>query len=923
MTLALVTIAIPFDSEFRDDVDVVLSEMGNPPTDEIARRLDATRAIHFVSIHAVACAPAPRDRLLIEATADSGINDAVEKIAEALGPELRRVLDAAHIDTGGMSIAHALSIHVLDVGPGWRQTLGLAFDGSPTLTVPRIKAEHRLATRILDEKSDVLSRPGRARDKLEEIRDWLWCEGEKWAFEAARTPFLRGGRERTPSVRVQIAFAALLRMLWLALLVLLIALWAAVGIANALVYFVALVCITAAVLISWLRRKELSDLPDQTPPDPAVMAEIERGENWCTQNLFVTCSTLKPEWRLRMLTLRLALNLVERRVSMSYRPGHMRSIQLIHSARWMLLPGTDKLLFCANFSEGWESFLEELILKAPDGLTGIWSNAAGFPRTAFLFLQGAADGPRFRRWARNQQIVSRFWYTAYPDLHASRIRLNAAIREGIATARTDKEADDWLALFGAAPRPDTQLDTPEVPTLVLGALRHLHHAACVALRLSDDPVQACAWLRGIAPDITFGEHPRDGGQALAIGFSADGLRRFGLDDDTLRTFPITFQHGMQSRAAMLGDHDDSAPSHWQWGNDGAAHVLLLLYADDTAALQQRLADETERAAGHGHTATFQRVLSVLPPRNEPMRDPIGFAFGMSQPIIRGTPRGEHRRRGPGDDIHLVEPGEFVLGYPDNGGTVAPGPSVAAGFDKTGLLRMSLDLGRRDLGRNGTFIVVRELEQDVDGFHDAIASAALRLHAAQPGFSGWDRLAVQDFIGGKMMGRWKSGASLVAHPRADPGLAREPDNDFTFAGSDPAGTRVPFGAHIRRANPRDSIETADVDALVLTRRHRILRVGRAYPPQPGSGRPGLLFTCLNADIERQFEFVQQTWLNGRNFHGLPDEADPIVAKGSGCFTIPTADGPLRLTGLPDFVTVRGGGYFFMPSKTTIRFLASER
>jgi hypothetical protein len=31
----------------------------------------------------------------------------------------------------------------------------------------------------------------------------------------------------------------------------------------------------------------------------------------------------------------------------------------------------------------------------------------------------------------------------------------------------------------------------------------------------------------------------------------------------------------------------------------------------------------------------------------------------------------------------------------------------------------------------------------------------------------------------------------------------------------------------------------------------------------------------------------------------------------------------LTGLPYFVTVRGGGYFFMPSKTTIRFLASER
>ena len=39
--------------------------------------------------------------------------------------------------------------------------------------------------------------------------------------------------------------------------------------------------------------------------------------------------------------------------------------------------------------------------------------------------------------------------------------------------------------------------------------------------------------------------------------------------------------------------------------------------------------------------------------------------------------------------------------------------------------------------------------------------------------------------------------------------------------------------------------------------------------------GLLFMCLNTDIARQFEFVQQTWLLNRNFATLFDETDPLV------------------------------------------------
>ena len=154
------------------------------------------------------------------------------------------------------------------------------------------------------------------------------------------------------------------------------------------------------------------------------------------------------------------------------------------------------------------------------------------------------------------------------------------------------------------------------------------------------------------------------------------------------------------------------------------------------------------------------------------------------------------------------------------------------------------------------------------------------------------------------------------------MTEAPDNDFLFGAEDPDGMRCPFGAHIRRANPRDSLDPGSTLQVEISNRHRILRVGRSYTAQNGSPNPGLLFMCVNADIEGQFEFLQQTWVLGSSFHGLENEIDPIVGhRGeSDVFTIPTPHGPLRLQQLKDFITVRGGGYFFMPGKNTVSYLA---
>jgi deferrochelatase/peroxidase EfeB len=180
-----------------------------------------------------------------------------------------------------------------------------------------------------------------------------------------------------------------------------------------------------------------------------------------------------------------------------------------------------------------------------------------------------------------------------------------------------------------------------------------------------------------------------------------------------------------------------------------------------------------------------------------------------------------------------------------------------------------------------------------------------------------------------VGRWPSGAPLVRAPEGDD-AAHARDNTFVYD-NDPTGQRCPLGAHIRRANPRDSLEPGPEESAVLTRRHMIMRRGRPYGPpiapfqkEPTPQERGLFFIAVNANLGRQFEFMQQTWLNNPKFDGLYDETDPLTGprdpKLGGSFSIPDVPARRRLHGLPAFVTTHGGGYFFLPGLPALRYLA---
>ena len=187
---------------------------------------------------------------------------------------------------------------------------------------------------------------------------------------------------------------------------------------------------------------------------------------------------------------------------------------------------------------------------------------------------------------------------------------------------------------------------------------------------------------------------------------------------------------------------------------------------------------------------------------------------------------------------------------------------------------------------------------------------------------------RDRLGAKFVGRYKSGAPLVLSPeKDDPGLSSE--NNFAYFDKDPHGLACPIGSHIRRSNPRDSLGPDAQTALNSANRHRILRRGRSYgrrlknPLVDDGAERGLHFICLNSDIERQFEFVQQTWINNPVFSGLYDEVDPLVgnlAKGDKLFTVQADPLRRRVQNLSRFVVMKGGSYFFLPSIRALNYLA---
>jgi deferrochelatase/peroxidase EfeB len=333
----------------------------------------------------------------------------------------------------------------------------------------------------------------------------------------------------------------------------------------------------------------------------------------------------------------------------------------------------------------------------------------------------------------------------------------------------------------------------------------------------DTPAGGRAWLSELldklqsAADVAATMDASD--RWVTLAFTWTGLRALGVPEDALASFPDAFREGMAARASILGDTGTNAPEHWVGGLAGEdLHAIAILFSRTEEQCQKSIAEHDKLLARTDGVRSLSYLdLNANPPFNY-AHDHFGFRDRLSQPVMKGS--GENPTPGSGDPL---EPGEFILGYPDENGPVAnlPQPDV--------------------LSRNGSFMAYRRLREHVGRFRDY-----LREHA--------DTAEGRDLLAAKFMGRWRSGAPLVLAPtHDDPELGADPlrNNDFSYKEMDPFGYACPLGAHARRLNPRDTAHNMN--------RRRMIRRGATYGPALPDDAPddgvdrGIAAFIIGADL----------------------------------------------------------------------------
>lgn len=489
----------------------------------------------------------------------------------------------------------------------------------------------------------------------------------------------------------------------------------------------------------------------------------------------------------------------------------------------------------------------------------------------------------------------------------------------------------------------------DIQGLIRFGYRHQTQACFLLLRVRE-PEAARAWL-GTVHVTTATTEAQPPQTVLQLALSSEGMKALGVPSKIIDAFSPEFVAGMSgdaNRERRLGDVGANGPSHWQWGSGrNVPHVLVLLYALPGFFDDWRREVETQCAAGF-------ETLACLPSSDLQGSESFGFADGISQPQLDWARQRPVRDAEQLTYTNLSCLGEYLLGYPNEYGCYSDRPLLDPQSDTATMLPRAEDAPTlADLGRNGSYLVLRQLRQDVHGFW--------RYLDEQAGGNAEQR----ERLASVMVGRKLNGDPLIEtkekdHPKNSEGTT--PDlNSFNYQ-SDPQGLRCPLGAHVRRTNPRNAdMPTGapgwvswltrtlgfDADALkqdlvASTRFHRLLRRGRPYGAavpiaqvlMDASNVPdtGLNFICLGANIARQFEFVQGAWIAANQFDGLPNESDPLLGNRlpthqgvrTDGYSMPKVDGPdERLTSMPQFVTVLGGAYFFLPGIRALRYLATKR
>jgi Dyp-type peroxidase family len=460
---------------------------------------------------------------------------------------------------------------------------------------------------------------------------------------------------------------------------------------------------------------------------------------------------------------------------------------------------------------------------------------------------------------------------------------------------------------------------------------------------------------------------------INIAFTYEGITKLTSAAESSKFQDTPFRLGLPLRSGLIGDPRDplaeGSPNQWVVGGSDQnkyPDILLTIASDDPSYLLaevNRLKSDLlalPRLGNNNQDLALKIIYEQtgITRPDLPGHEHFGFKDGISQPGVRGRISSTEQdfltarsiaSEDPGANLYakpgqpLIWPGQFVLGYNRQRADDAVKPQPAS-------------LLAPDWSRNGSFLVVRRLRQDVPAFWKFVNEQAARL-SQKPGFA---NLTPEGFAS-LLVGRWPSGAPIMRSPdRENEALGQDsfannyfeyvaatpqplplisipdyPGDAFPQSPGDSLGNICPYFAHTRKVNPRDMPTESGAANKTLTR--LILRRGIPFgSPLQDVNHPtpveleeerGLMFLSYQTSIKEQFEFLMGTWVNQPDQPppNPPDAGvDPIIGQKNQAgnrtrvFKLKGSDDSIEEIETPiDWVIPTGGGYFFAPSISALR------
>lgn len=394
---------------------------------------------------------------------------------------------------------------------------------------------------------------------------------------------------------------------------------------------------------------------------------------------------------------------------------------------------------------------------------------------------------------------------------------------------------------------------------------------------------------------------RDGIQRFFVGLylSSEGYRYlFGNDHPVIPTGDI-FNQGMEGTTEVI---NDPPPNSWESGYTEIERVhgmiLIAMGGEDNRERLEAKTNQLEKALAPIAKTYIERG-DAFKNQNGDNIEHFGYVDGISQPRFFF------------EDFHADS-------------------NIDTNTSKWNpLMPASLVLVKENLEGHpdayGSYLVFRKLKQHVGKFKAATKQLA-------------DALSITDsnpeLAGALLIGRFENGVPVT--------LSRDSMNDATLLGpvvgkinnfdysADADGAKCPFHAHIRKVNPRGDTNHPNFTGNKGQEKDRMMaRRGITYGSRKqdpdskqfidnGDENVGLLFMSFQASLEEQFIFVQKNWANEPSFINEKTNIDPIIGQeeASGHHRIAQVYGDKNtfksVQAFSDFVSMRGGEYFFAPS-----------